>query len=75
MKKILFVATVQSHIINFHIPYLKLWKDKGYEVHVATNLDTKKYDNVEETISNVVWNNIDFDRSPFSKNTFIALKQ
>lgn len=75
MKKVLFVATVQSHIMNFHIPYLKLWQDKGYEVHVATSMDTKKYDNVEDIISNVAWNNIDFDRSPFSKNTFIALKQ
>lgn len=75
MKKVLFVATVQSHIMNFHIPYLKLWQDKGYEVHVATNMDTQKYNNVEEIISNVIWNNIDFDRSPFSKNTFIALKQ
>ncbi len=75
MKKVLFVATVQSHIMNFHIPYLKLWQDKGYEVHVATNMDTKKYNNVEEIISNIVWNNIDFDRSPFSKNTLVALKQ
>ncbi len=75
MKKVLFVATVQSHIMNFHIPYLKLWQDKGYEVHVATNMDTKKYNNVEEIISNIIWNNIDFDRSPFSKNTFVALKQ
>lgn len=75
MKKVLFVATVQSHIMNFHIPYLKLWQDKGYEVHVATNMDTKKYDNVEAIISNVVWNNIDFDRNPFSKNSFVALRQ
>lgn len=75
MKKVLFVATVQSHIMNFHIPYLKLWQDKGYEVHVATNMDTKKYNNVEEIISNITWNNIDFDRSPFSKKTFVALKQ
>ena len=75
MKKVLFIATVQSHIMNFHIPYLKLWQDKGYEVHVATNMDTKKYDNVDTIVSNIIWNNIDFDRSPFSKNTFIALKQ
>ena len=39
MKKVLFVATVDSHIRHFHIPYLKLLKDCGYEVHVATNGD------------------------------------
>ena len=36
-KKVLFVATVDSHILQFHIPYLKLFKEHGYEVHVATN--------------------------------------
>ena len=32
MKKVLFTATVDSHIIQFHLPFLKLFKDKGYEV-------------------------------------------
>ncbi len=36
MKKILFVATVTHHINTFHIPYLKMFKEKGYEVHVAS---------------------------------------
>ena len=35
-KKVLFVATVDSHIELFHLPYLKMFKDKGWEVHVAT---------------------------------------
>ena len=37
MKKVLFCATVDSHILHFHIPYLKMFKEQGYEVHVATN--------------------------------------
>lgn len=37
MKKVLFTATVDSHIKSFHLPYLKYFKDIGYEVHVATN--------------------------------------
>ena len=37
MKKVLFTATVDSHILHFHIPYLKMFKENGYEVHVATN--------------------------------------
>ena len=40
MKKVLFVATVDSFIELFLLPYLKIFKEKGYEVHVAT--DTKK---------------------------------
>ena len=39
MKKALYVATVDIHIKSFHLPYLKLLHDKGYEVHVATNGD------------------------------------
>ena len=37
MKKVLFTATLDSHILCFHIPYLKWFKEQGYEVHVATN--------------------------------------
>lgn len=36
-KKVLFVATVDSHIRFFHLPYLQYFKEQGYEVHVATN--------------------------------------
>ena len=39
MEKILFVAIVDSHILNFHIPYLKWFKEQGYEVHVASKGD------------------------------------
>lgn len=41
MKKILYVATVYSHISAFHLPYLETLKKKGYEVHVAANYDDK----------------------------------
>lgn len=36
-KKVLFVAKVaKGHILTFHIPYLKMLKEMGCEVHVAT---------------------------------------
>ena len=38
-KKVLFTAHVDSHILAFHTPYLKYFKDKGYEVHVASHGD------------------------------------
>jgi len=34
-KKILFLATVDSHIYYFHIPFMKLLRDMGYDVEVA----------------------------------------
>jgi len=36
-KKVLFTATVDSHIELFHIPFLKYFQENGYETHVATN--------------------------------------
>ena len=68
MKKVLFTATVDSHIKQFHIPYLKWFKEQGYEVHVATN--------GEETIPYCdVKHNISFERSPFKINNLKAIKQ
>jgi len=41
-EKVLFVATVESHLLNFHIPFMKLLQEKGYEVHVATKLGNRQ---------------------------------
>ena len=68
MKKVLFTATVDSHILHFHIPFLKLFKEKGYEVHVATNGDEEiPYCDKKHVIS--------FERSPFKINNLKAIKQ
>lgn len=70
MKKVLFVAHVDSHIRHFHIPYLKYFKEKGYEVHVATSNDENEsfdYCDVKHTIS--------IERSPIKINNLKAIKQ
>ncbi|MEH7112579.1 glycosyltransferase family 4 protein [Neobacillus niacini] len=36
-NKVLFCATVDAHFESFHLPYLKWFKDQGWEVHVAAN--------------------------------------
>ncbi len=41
MKKILFVASTLSHIENFHIPYLKEFKEKGFSVHIMGKMNNK----------------------------------
>ena len=40
MKKVLFTATVvKTHIMQFHIPYLKMFQDIGWDVTVAARND------------------------------------
>ena len=36
-KKVLFCASTASHILNFHLPYLKAFQEKGFEVWVAAS--------------------------------------
>ncbi len=68
MKKVLFTATVDSHILAFHIPYLRYFKDIGYEVHVATNGDEEiPYCDKKHKVS--------FERSPFKINNIKAIRQ
>lgn len=73
-KKVLFVATVvKTHINTFHLPFLKMFKEHGWEVHVAA-----KNDFVDEPC--IIPNcdhyfDINFVRSPFSKQNIAAYKQ
>lgn len=74
MKKVLFVATVQSHIAQFHTGAIDLFKKNGYEIHVAArnNLAEKnglKLQNVNQKF------NIPFDRSPFSFKNIKAYRK
>lgn len=75
MKNILFVAHVQSHIMNFHQPFIKYFQEKGYKVYVATKLDKERYSDVNKILPNVEWVDTDFSRSPFSFKIFKALNQ
>ena len=71
-RKVLFVATVESHLLNFHIPYMKLLQEKGYEVHVATKLGNRQQEFDE---IGVIKHNVDFSRSPYSPKVFKSLQQ
>ena len=68
MKKVLFVATITKHIIGFHTPYLKWFKEQGYEVHVASNGNEK----IEYCDKHF---NIPFERFPIKVNNLKAYKQ
>lgn len=67
-KKILFVATVTSHINAFHIPFLKYFKEDGYEVHVASSGNEK----IEYCDKHY---NLSFDRLPIGPSNIKAYKQ
>ena len=67
MKKVLFTATVDSHILQFHLPFLKYFKEQGYEVHVATNGDEDiPYCDFKHVIP--------FERSPLKFDNIRAIK-
>lgn len=66
MKKILFVANIHKHFTAFHLPYIKLLREQGHEVHVAANGIEEIVDAANKQIF------IPFDRSPFDKNNFKA---
>jgi len=71
-EKVLFVATVEIHLLNFHIPFMKLLQEKGYEVHVATKLGNRQQEFDE---IGVIKHNVDFSRSPYSPKVFKSLQQ
>lgn len=67
-KKVLFTATVDSHILSFHIPFLKYFQENGYETHVATNGKKEiPYTDKKHTVS--------LERSPLKPQNLKAFKQ
>ena len=66
MKKVLFIANTDRHIKLCHIPYLKMFKDNGYIVHVATNTNMK-INYCDKKID------LNIKREPFSIKNFVAI--
>lgn len=68
MKKVLFVASVTKHILAFHLPFLKWFKENGCNVDVASNgkLEIPNCDNFYE---------ISIQRNPFKKANIKAYKE
>lgn len=83
MNKVLIVASVASMIDQFNMPNIKILQDLGYEVNVACNFKNGSTCTDEKIIElrkkldviNVKCIQINFARSPFSKQTLIAYKQ
>ncbi len=75
MKKVLFVANVvKTHILAFHVPYLKMFKEMGWETSVASHND------FDDPVDCVIpycdhFYDVPFQRSPFKVETIDILKR
>ncbi|WP_088070478.1 glycosyltransferase family 4 protein [Gottfriedia luciferensis] len=67
-KKVLFCATVDYHFTAFHMPYIKWFKDKGWEVHIAAKGD------IQIPYADQKFN-LSIQRSPINLGNIKALKQ
>lgn len=68
MKKVLFIANTSLHIKLCHIPYLKMFHDNGYIVHVATNSINDELPCDKQIV-------LSLKRYPFSLINFKAIKE
>ena len=73
MKKVLLVATVQSHIGQFHRPLAEVLHNHGYEVHVAAHDNLYLKNGLKLDFADKVFD-VPFSRSPKSKDNIEAYK-
>lgn len=74
-KRVLFVATVvKTHIMQFHIPYLKMFKEMGYETAVAARNDYEKSDDCCIPYCDHFFD-IPFQREPFHRDNIQCYKK
>ena len=75
MKKVLFVATVvKNHIMEFHIPYLKMFKEAGWETAVAARNDYKNPEDCQIPYCDTYYD-IPFERNPFKPGNLEAYRK
>lgn len=75
MKKVLFVATlVKNHIAEFHLPYLKLLREMGWQTAVAAKND---YENPADCVIPGCdrFYDVPFERSPLKRGNLDAYRQ
>ena len=67
MKKVLFIANSDRHIKLCHLPYMKMFQDNGYIVHVATN-SLEKIPYCDKKID------LGLKRNPYNISNIIAIR-
>ena len=73
-KKVLFVATVvKTQMMQFHIPYLKMFKDMGWETAVASKNDYENPADCQIPYCDTYYN-IPFERLPWKPKNIQAYR-
>lgn len=72
--KVLFVATVQSHIGQFHMPFIRCLKEHGHTVEVACKDNRKQKPGLDYSGIDKFYN-VPFERSPYKASNIKAYKQ
>lgn len=72
--KVLFVASVYRHFKAFHIPYIKWFQSRGFEVYAAANVEDILEREYLETLG-VKCINISFERNPIKVKNFKAFRE
>lgn len=73
-KKVLFVATVvKTHMMQFHIPYLKMFQEMGWETAVASKNDYENPDDCQIPYCDTYYN-IPFERLPWKPKNIQSYK-
>jgi glycosyltransferase involved in cell wall biosynthesis len=77
MKKALLVTTISGFVPQFEMNSVALLQEHGYEVHYASNFNNVFYgkDNSRLDNTGIIRHQIDFARSPYSKQTLVAYRQ
>lgn len=74
-KTVLFVASVtKKHIIQFHLPYMKWFKEHGYKVHVCAGDDFEPEEARHIPYCDEYYI-VPFYRSPFATQNFRSYKE
>ncbi len=72
--KILYTATVLSHICQFHLPYLSMLEEKGHTVHVAAHDNLNEKNGLSLKYASKFFE-IPFQRAPFALDNIYAYRQ
>lgn len=73
-EKVLLIATVQSHICQFHRPLAAMLHEQGCEVHVAARDNLAEKNGLKLDFAERVFD-VPFQRSPFSPKNLKAYRQ
>lgn len=74
MSKVLIIATVQSHVGQFHKPLMRILKEHGWIIHVAARNNLLEKDGLQLEYPDIVFD-VPFQRSPLDKRNIIAFRQ